>query len=167
MNSTTTRRLATIAALALAVAGPAAACSSDTEVSASDAWARSGTAGGNTAVYMVLEGGSEPDDLVGASVPSDVAAAAEVHETRTEGGMDGEMDDMGDMSDGEGSGMMTMQEVEMIPVPADGSVTLEPGGYHIMVLDLQADLSAGDTVPVTLVFSSGAEETLDVEVRDV
>ncbi|MCP4436361.1 MAG: copper chaperone PCu(A)C [Actinomycetia bacterium] len=141
---------------------------------------------------MVLQGGSQADDLVGASVSSDVAAEAQVHETTADDGMtdDSMAGDEGDMSADEGmsddsmtddsmtdegmseddmgggSGMMTMQEVEEVPVPADGSVALEPGGYHIMLLDLAADLTAGDTVEVTLLFSSGAEETIDAEVRD-
>jgi copper(I)-binding protein len=75
------------------------------------------------------------------------------------------MDGMDGM-DGDGSsGMMSMRQVTEIPVPADGSVALEPGGYHVMLLDLKQDLTAGQTVPVTLTFSSGATTTVDAEVR--
>jgi copper(I)-binding protein len=71
-----------------------------------------------------------------------------------------------DGMDGDGSsGMMSMRQVTEIPVPADGSVALEPGGYHVMLLDLKQDLTAGQTVPVTLTFSSGATTTVDAEVR--
>ena len=191
------RNLAVAGAIVLAAAGPLAACGSDdssssdtTEadsgsssaaVTVSDSWARTGTAGGNTAIYMVLTGGEETDSLVGASVPTDVAATTEIHETVAasddEGGdmsdgemsdgemSDGEMSD-GDMGDMEGGGMMSMQPVDSIEIPAGESVELEPGGYHIMVLDLAADLVAGDTVEVTLTFDSGETQKVDAEVKE-
>ncbi|MCB1011174.1 MAG: copper chaperone PCu(A)C [Microthrixaceae bacterium] len=209
------RNLAVAGAIVLAAAGPLAACGSDdssssdtTEadsgsssaaVTVSDSWARTGTAGGNTAIYMVLTGGDESDSLVGVSVPTDVAATAELHETvaassdegdtmedgemgdaETDttdmGDMDsGEMDsgdmDSGDMDSGEmdghdGGGMMSMQPVDSIEIPAGENVELEPGGYHIMVLDLAADLVAGDTVEVTLTFDSGETQKVDAEVKE-
>ncbi|MCB0951743.1 MAG: copper chaperone PCu(A)C [Microthrixaceae bacterium] len=194
------RNLAVAGAIVLAAAGPLAACGSDdssssdtTEadsgsssaaVTVSDSWARTGTAGGNTAIYMVLTGGDESDSLVGVSVPTDVAATAELHETvaasSDEGDTmeDGEMGDaetdttdMGDMDSGEmdghdGGGMMSMQPVDSIEIPAGESVELEPGGYHIMVLDLAADLVAGDTVEVTLTFDSGETQKVDAEVKE-
>ena len=164
--------------------------SGSAEVTISGQWARSGTAGGNTAVYMELTGGSEPNDLVGASVSSDVATDAQIHET-TGGGMAGD-DDMGDMSseddmaaeggddmgdmagegdmsdgdDSSGGGMMSMQEVEAITIPAGETVSLEPGGFHVMLLELTEDLSAGDSIEVTLTFADGSEQTLTAEVRD-
>lgn len=199
------RNLAVAGAIVLAAAGPLAACGSDdssssdtTEadsgsssaaVTVSDSWARTGTAGGNTAIYMVLTGGDESDSLVGVSVPTDVAATAELHETvaasSDEGDTmeDGEMGDaetdttdMGDMDSGDmdsgemdghdGGGMMSMQPVDSIEIPAGESVELEPGGYHIMVLDLAADLVAGDTVEVTLTFDSGETQKVDAEVKE-
>ncbi len=212
MSGTTTksrRAVAAAAALVLAGGGALTACGDDSAddsdtsageesaastVTVEDTWARPGTTGGNSAIYMDLVGGSEDDALVSAAVPSDVAATAEVHETvAAEGddmeGMDGmdSVDDMsGDMDSGDGtsddmesgdmehsdedadhgSGMMTMQEVSSIEVPAGETVALEPGGYHVMVLDLQEDLVTGDTIEVTLTFESGDEQTLEVEVKE-
>ena len=79
-------------------------------------------------------------------------------------GMDGDGMDMGDGSDH--GGMMTMREVDSIEVPAGETVALEPGGYHVMLIDLQRDLEPGDTVEATLTFESGAEETVTAEVRE-
>ena len=114
----------------------------DVGVVATGAWMRpSPMVDAAAAVYMVLSNtGTTDDALVGASVPTEVAAAAEIHETS--------------MGDG---GMMRMGEVAEIVVPAGGEVALEPGGYHVMVLDLVAPLVEGDEVPVTLSFASGAE----------
>ena len=59
-----------------------------------------------------------------------------------------------------------MAPVESITVPADGSVELAPGGYHIMMLQLAAPLVAGDDVPITLSFADGDEVQVIAEVRD-
>ncbi len=212
----TRRSLAVAAAVALAAAGPLAACGSDSEdagsasttevsadsaVTASGQWARTGTAGANTAVYMNLTGGEEDDALVGVAVSSDVAADAQIHETVMDGTdsseamEEGEMNESGDMepsdatgtegeategeveADDTGSGdmdsgdmdsgsMMSMQEVESIEIPAGSTVSLEPGGFHIMLLDLGEDLVVGDSVEVTLTFESGAEQKVTAEVRE-
>ena len=43
------------------------------------------------------------------------------------------------------------------PVPAGGRATFSPGGYHLMLMGLTRPLKAGDAVPVTLTFASGAK----------
>ena len=62
-----------------------------------------------------------------------------------------------------------MVHVDTIPVPAGGSVTLEPGGMHVMFMGLQGNpLTVGDTVAATLVFEHAGEVpvTFDVVARD-
>jgi copper(I)-binding protein len=56
------------------------------------------------------------------------------------------------------SGMSMMMDVPSITIPAHGSVTLAPGGYHLMCM--QPDMKVGDTVKLTLTFQNGAK--LDV-----
>jgi copper(I)-binding protein len=137
------------------------------DIEITDAWARQspmGTTAG--AVYMNITA-AEDDALVGASVPEDIAGTTEVHETvmaeetmeedATETTMAGGEDDMG---------TMTMQEVESVELPAGETVALEPGGFHIMLLDLVAPLEVGDEVTVTLSFESGATQTVVAEVRE-
>ena len=77
-------------------------------------------------------------------------------------------DDMSgdDMSGDEGGGMMQMQEVESIEIPAGETVVLEPGGFHIMLLDLKRELTPGETVEVTLTFETAGEQTVTAEVRE-
>ena len=161
------------AALALLLA----ACGSGEAVTADGAWARtSPTTASAGAVYMDLTS-DEADRLVGASVDSSVAAATEVHETvevgehlgdaeMDEGEMDEGMSDDGDESGMEGMGAMTMQEVEAIELSAGDTVNLEPGGYHIMLLDLVEPLEVGDTFDVTLDFETADDLVVTVEVRD-
>ena len=76
-------------------------------------------------------------------------------------------DDMGDdMSGDMGDGAMTMQEVESIPLPAGETVKLEPGGYHIMLLDLAEPLEEGMEFELTLTFEQAGELTVTVTVGE-
>lgn len=120
-------------------------------VAPGDPWARpaSGTAAGgiNSAVYFVLDNpGDAPLRLVAAE--TDVAARVELHETTIDA-----------------DGVMRMREVQAIEVPPGGSVALEPGGLHVMLLDLRRDLAEGDTFPLTLRFDDGGTRMLEVTVR--
>jgi len=166
-------------------------------VTVSDQWSRStAPTQENGAVYMNLTA-AEDDALVGASVDASIAAVVEIHETvpASEAGPDampmgGAMEEgdtsttaaMGDSTTtamaGEGDttttamggGMaegMVMQPVDSVELPAGETVALEPGGYHIMLLQLAEPLVAGDTFDVTLTFEYAPEQTVTVEVRDM
>jgi copper(I)-binding protein len=51
-------------------------------------------------------------------------------------------------------------------VPANGSVSLHPGGNHIMIMENNDDIAAGDTVTFTLTDEDGKDyELTDVPVR--
>jgi copper(I)-binding protein len=86
---------------------------------------------------------------------------------------DGEMD-MGDDMSGDGEmdmgGMdpqMRMQElVDGLPLPAGETITLEPGGYHVMLLDIAEPLEVGDEIELTLDFENADDMTLTVEVAE-
>ncbi|MEL7463498.1 MAG: copper chaperone PCu(A)C [Pseudomonadota bacterium] len=107
------------------------------------ATAASAKAGG---AYITLMNHGEADRLIGAK--ADVAKRVEVHEH---------------IKDGD---VMRMREVEAgIELPAGGMIEMKPGGYHVMLMGLNAPLEAGQTFPVTLVFESGEEMTVDVAVK--
>jgi hypothetical protein len=69
------------------------------------------------------------------------------------------------------SGVMKMFAVDGIDLPANRTVKLAPGGYHVMLMDLKRTLKAGERVPMrlTLELAGKKRETvdLDVEVRPV
>jgi copper(I)-binding protein len=98
---------------------------------------------------------SEPMADDATTTTSMMAGFAPMHTDDTSG--DGEDEHMG--------GEMTMQPVEAIAVPAGGEAVLEPGGYHIMLLDLVAPLQVGQIVPLTLELESGTTIEVDAEVR--
>lgn len=148
-----------------------------------DAWARTSprTADAGAVYLRIANDGDADDALVGVEVDTAVAARAELHETVAvedggDGGQDGGMDD-GGMDDGgaqgdaghgggTGGGMMEMRPVDRIVVPAGGEVVLEPGGLHVMLLDLAAPLEAGSSVELTLEFEESGEQVVTADVRD-
>ena len=61
--------------------------------------------------------------------------------------------------------IMRMRQVPSIELPAGKSVDLKPGGYHVMFMNLKAQVKAGDTVPITLVFEDKAGRRETVEIK--
>ena len=53
-------------------------------------------------------------------------------------------------------GVMSMARQSRITIPAGGQVTFGPGAYHLMLIGLTRTLKAGDSIPATLSFASGA-----------
>lgn len=99
-------------------------------------------------IFMTLTNdGDTADRLV--SGATDVAGVVELHET---------------VRDDEGR--MMMQPLENgIEIPAGGSVALVPGGLHVMLREVTAELVEGDTITITLQFEQAGEVTLDVPVQ--
>ena len=62
------------------------------------------------------------------------------------------------------SGMAEMKMVAAITVPAHGSVTFQPGGYHLMCMSPSAAMRPGTHVPVSLTFNDGSSVTADFPV---
>lgn len=81
------------------------------------------------------------------------AGVVEIHNTRMEGSV------------------MRMAAVDSVELPANRTVKLAPAGYHVMLMDLERTLKAGERVPLRLTFERAGKirETveLDVEVRPV
>jgi copper(I)-binding protein len=124
---------------------------SGTSLSISDAWSRQPAAGQTvSAAYGVISNSSDRDiRLMSASSPA--SSGVELHETL--------MDE---------NGAMSMQEREDgFVVPAGGSFTFEPGGPHIMFLDIDPATYPSDSVSVTLTSEQGETLEFDAEVRAI
>lgn len=152
------------------------------ELELTGVWARQspmGTSAG--AVYLTITSPID-DALIGVSVPATVAGAAEIHETvmaddetTTTGDMGGDAEmttttaAMGESTEttmGGGSDSMTMEPVDSIELPAGEAVALEPGGFHIMLLDLAEPLELGQSIEVTLTFEKAGDKTVTADVRE-
>jgi periplasmic copper chaperone A len=116
----------------------------DLEVDA--AWARAsiGTSRPGAAYFTVRNLGDEADRLTGLSSP--VSAMPMLHETTLS------------------EGVSRMAHVEAAEIPAGGELTLEPGGMHVMLMELTTPLKEGATFPLTLTFEAGGEITVEVPV---
>ena len=158
------RLIVLVAALGLV----AASCGGDDGVSVDDAWARNSPMMASAgAVYMNLQAG-EDDRLIGAAVDAGIAGKVEIHETAMMEDTTGD-DSMGDDSTGDDEqmgGAMMMREVGEIALPAGTTVNLEPGGYHIMLLDITTPLEIGQKFDVTLTFENADGQVIEVEVRE-
>jgi copper(I)-binding protein len=136
-------------------------------VDVSDAWARSSPAGVTVgAAYMTIESAAG-DQLVGALVPSDIAATVELHETVAGEGQDAAEMEGHETAATEGTGTaMTMRQVSDVELPSGVAVAFEPGGLHVMLIDLAGPLESGSSFELTLMFATAAPKTVSVVVRD-
>ena len=61
--------------------------------------------------------------------------------------------------------VMRMRPVEGIDLPPGQAVALKPGGYHIMLMNLRAPLTVGQTFPLHLTFANSPAEDVQVMVQ--
>jgi copper(I)-binding protein len=113
----------------------------------SDAWARATPPSSSVgAVYLTIRNrGPRPDRLTGVSSP--LAASAAIHESVSRNGMVG------------------MDPVPELALPAGATVQIKPGGLHIMLLGLKRALAPGESFPLVLVFAAAGTVTVPVSVR--
>lgn len=62
-------------------------------------------------------------------------------------------------------GVEKMLPVENVEVPAHGTVSFAPGGYHLMCMQPQNSMVIGQQVPVSLKFADGKTVTADFPVK--
>ncbi len=119
----------------------------EAKISVNDSWMRPAPESLNTAFYCtVINNGDQPDTLYKAS--SDVSEDVELHETYQRGDM------------------MGMRPVKNLVIPPHDSLMFKPGGYHIMIMNLRQDLSAGQMHDVSLFFRSAGEVKVKARVAD-
>jgi copper(I)-binding protein len=112
-----------------------------------NAWSRATPPGTPIGVgYMTIRNTTpKPDKLIGASSPA--AGSVETHVTIKDG----------DIS--------RMRKVPGYDIPGNGTFTLQPGGAHLMLINLKAPLKEGETVPLTLKFQHAGEVKTELQVR--
>ncbi len=145
----------TLAAALVAFALLAGGASAAPAIVVSGAWSR--PAIGTGVVYLrIVNRGAQPDRLDAARTP--VARVVELHRS---------MDGMGSMDGMKMSGVMSMQRVSAVTVPARGSVTFAPGGYHLMAIGLRHDLHPNERFPLQLHFAVSGWTSVTVDVRPI
>ena len=111
-------------------------------------WARASapgqTVGGG--FMTILHQGATEDCLVSATTP--IAREVQIHTMNMDGGV------------------MRMRPVEGgLAIPAGGRVVLQPGGLHLMFMELSAPLVAGSTFPVTLRFANAGDIKVEFNIE--
>ena len=121
-----------------------AACGQRASLQVTDVWARD-TVGNtdNAAIFMTIAS-STPDRLMAAST-----SAAKTTDLMTMAG---------------GSGAMEMKYLEAIDIPAGKPVSLNPGGLHVWLADLNQPLKAGQSFPLILEFEKAGRREVAVSV---
>lgn len=100
------------------------------------------------AAYFVIHNtGKTADRLL--SVDSPIAGMADLHQHLMQ------------------DGLMKMQQVQTVDVPAGGEVKFQPMGYHVMLMDLKdkSKLIDGQHFPLTLHFEQSGAVTVEVAVQ--
>lgn len=114
------------------------------QVTVSAPWARATVpVQKSSGAFMVLRAARD-SRLVDVSSP--VAERVELHKSSME------------------DGMMKMEQVEVLDLPAGKDVALAPGGYHLMLFGLKRQLKEGETVPLTLVVTDAASKRTQVKL---
>jgi copper(I)-binding protein len=146
------RRTAALAAALTLTAVGLAACggsstSSDAALAVNDSWTRA-TEGPMTGSFGTLVNSTDQEiTITGGASP--VAGMVELHEVV--------------MADGE---MVMQAKPGGFVVPAGGSLTLEPGGLHVMLMGLKEPIAPGTDVPITLTLSNGETLTYTTVAKD-
>ena len=101
-----------------------------------------------TAAFMQLQSNDATERFL-VSAASPLAGAVELHMH--------EHDD----------GVMRMRHIPHIHLPPNKTVSLEPGGLHVMLFDLKKTLTPGNNVPITLTFDDGSTKEITAQIRSV
>jgi copper(I)-binding protein len=154
MRPSAARRLLVVLVLSVAFAAcgsspagsPAAGPSGAPTIEVSGSWVRPAAAGAETAAYLTIANHGPGDRLI--AVRTAIAGSAMIHQTATDS-----------------NGMTGMSMVADVPIPAGGTVTLEPGGTHVMLAGLTSTLAPGATVELELVFEHAGAIRVPTAVR--
>ena len=123
----------------------AAGAQAQAQVTVSNAWVRATVPQQKaTGAFLQLQ---SVQDAKFVAVTSPLTPNVEVHEMAMQGDV------------------MRMRQVQAVDLPAGKVVELKPGGHHIMLMNLKAQVKEGDTVPLTLVFEGKDGKRQSVEVK--
>ena len=124
---------------------PAVALADSNTIKVEQVWSRAAMSGHEGAAYMTITNGGPTDTLTAVSTP--IAAAADLHQSIND------------------NCVMKMRAVQSLAIDTGKSVTLGPGGYHIMLTNLKQTLKEGDSFPITLTFQKAGNITATAKVE--
>jgi copper(I)-binding protein len=115
------------------------------ETTVKDAWVRATVPHQqSTGAFMTLTASSD-SKLV--DVQSPVAKIVQVHQMTMN------------------NDVMGMKQVHSVDLPAGKAVSLDPNGYHVMLMQLNGQIKEGEQVPLTLVIEDAKGQKQNIEVK--
>ena len=119
------------------------------DIEISDAYARTSMPGVlNSAAFMTIKNNSDKDvNLVAAN--TDKSDVTELHTHINE------------------NGMMKMQKVDFIKIPAKSQAVLKPGSDHIMLMNLANPIKEGDQIKINLKFDNNENFDISVKAKNI
>ena len=90
-----------------------------------------------------------PDEVQLVGVSAEIDGVVELHETVPGGG-----------------GMMMQEKDGGFVIPGSGDLVLEPGGNHIMLMELTEPITTGQEIDLTLELGDGTEQDVTISARD-
>ncbi|MDZ7658307.1 copper chaperone PCu(A)C [Fodinibius sp.] len=105
------------------------------KITLDNAWARPGSQQGKSAAYLRISNGTASTDTL-LSFSSEAAEKIELHESI-------EHDD----------GTISMQPAGQQVIPSGEKLRLQPGGLHLMLINLKRDIAVGDSLKLSLKFA--------------
>lgn len=132
----------------LALLAPIAlsACADPAPLYVDQAWVRlNPNENGPAAGYFTINGGAESTKLL--RVTSEGARRIELHESIDKGGV------------------MTMQAIENVDVPAKTKIQFAPGGKHLMIFDINPAIIESGKMTLTMLFANGDRLIVDAPIQ--
>src|SRR3954464_10717204 len=116
-------------------------------ITTTDAWVRGTVPAQDTTGAFLTITSTDNAKLIGVSTP--IAKTAEIHQTMNH------------------RGMMHMEGVKAVDLPAGKAVALQPGGFHVMLMGLKAPVKVDAKVPLTLMVEDAHGKRSTVEVQAI
>ena len=115
-------------------------------ITASKAFARATPGAARTGAAYVQLRNTGDSPLALTQIRGEVAERIELHEMKMEGGTH------------------KMRQIDHLMIPGGGTISLKPGGHHVMMTGLRRPLVEGESFPLTLHFDTGLEMTVTVPI---
>ena len=133
-------------AIALLTAAPPVLAEGD-EVVIEGAWSRAsiGTSRPGVAYMTLRNTGDAPVAVTG--LRTDLAMMPMIHASTTDA-----------------QGVTRMTHMEQVEIAAGETVALEPGGLHVMLMDLQRPMVEGESFTLSLILAGGEEIAVEVPI---
>ena len=100
----------------------------------------------SAAYFTLCNGGTQAVSVTG--IAASVAGMVEAHETITDP-----------------SGRKMMRPLEGLTIAPGERVILQPGGSHLMLMDLTAPIAAGDSATITIRLSDGSSVSAEAVAK--